>query len=184
MSAPGQIDHLLQGIDALPEKGRPATLVAYLTVYLNEFNAQEQVQQDLIQALLYWSRGTPTYSFIYEIIGSILDQPRPDGFDDDQYRFILLARVKVRRSSATLNDVLDVVNYLARGFTFIAEPVVPKAWVIAFFDLGLTTQEKGLYENLLLDTIGQLDKLSLQFVNSGTALYDSLTSTYDTGTYA
>lgn len=175
---------MLQGIAALPEKGRKDVLVRYLSVYLNALNDQEQAQQDLVNQWLGWHQGTPVSSFVYEIIGSLLDQPRPDGFDDEAYRFILLARTRVRRSSHTLNDVLRVVDYLARGFSYLVQPVVPQAYVIAFFDLGLTDQEQGLYESMLLDTIGQVDQLDLNFVSTGTALYDSLVTVYDVGLYA
>ena len=184
MAAPGEIDHVLQGIEALPEKGRGDVLVRYLSVYLAAYNDQEEVQQTLIQGLLQWSTDAPTFSFIYDLYGSILDAPRPDGFSDVDYRFILLARTRVRRSAATLNNVLRVCEFLARGFEFIVQPIVPKAWAIVFFDLGLTDQEKGLYERILFDTIGACDALDLTFGSSGTAIYDDATAVYDVGLYA
>lgn len=183
MARPGQIDHIVQGISALPEKGRGETLVRYITVYLNAFNEEEESQQQLAEAFLLWSRGTPTFSFVYDTIGTYLDQPRPDGFSDEQYRFILLARTRSRRSSNTLGNVLAVAEFLARGFPFIVQPVVPRAYAIFFFGLELTSQDRQLYRNILLDTIGSVDQLELGFVPLGTALYDSLTQTYDVGVY-
>ena len=183
MARPGQINHIIQGIDALPEKGRKETLVRYITVYLNAFNEEEESQQQLAEAFLFWSRGTPTFSFIYDTIGTYLDQPRPDSFDNEQYRFILLARTRSRRSSNTLGDVLAVAEFLALGQQFIVQPVVPRAYAIYFFGLSLDIREERLYRSILLDTIGSVDQLELGFVPLGTALYDSLTQTYDVGVY-
>ena len=183
MVSVGQINHIIQGLAALPELYRRESTEEYLSVYLAAFEAQEQAQQELITAILDWSRSSPTHSFVYDLVGGWLGQPRPDGFDNEAYRFILLARARVRKSSNTLNDVLIVADYLARGQPFIVTPVVPRAYVIAFVDLGLTDQEQALYRSLLLDTIGTVDKLELQFAVSGTALYDSLTTVYDSGLY-
>lgn len=172
MARPGQIDHVTEGIADLPEKLRADRVVRYLTVYLQQCNDVEEALQQIIEAFLAWETFGAQRDFVLETIGALLDQPRPDGFDNNQYAFILQARVRVRKSCATQADVTTVAQFLARGGDVFVFRVVPKVVFVLFVDLNLTAQEQALYYQLLLDTVDAVDQLVVDYVTSATAFYD------------
>lgn len=182
MARPGQIDHVAEGIARLPEKLRAPRVVQYLSVYLAQFNNLEEPVQQIIEAFLTWQVQGKQFDFVLDTIGALFDQPRPDGFDNEAYAFILQARVLVRRSEATLDDVLAVANYLAQGKTVKVFRTIPKQIIVVFVDLLLTPQEQDLYAQLLTDAIDAVDGLDVQYVTSATAFYD--VGLYDTDLYA
>ena len=180
--AVGQIDHVAQGLGFVPEKLRGERIQRYLAVYLQQYNDTEQAVQDLIDAFLNWETIGNAYDFVLETIGALLGQPRPDGFTDEQYAFVLQARARSRRSEATRADVERVAKFLARGGTVKVFPLVPRNMLVVFVDLQATDAEKAVYEQILLDTIGDVDGLSVQYVSTGTAFYDF--GEYDSELYA
>lgn len=182
MARPGQIDHVAAGIADLPEKLRAERVVRYLSVYLKQFNDIEEAVQTLIEAFLTWETFGAQRDFVLETIGALLDQPRPDGFDNQQYSFILQARVRVRKSCATQADVVRVAQFLAKGHDVFVFRVVPKIVIVVFVDLLLTSQEQQLYKQLLLDTVDAVDQLNVDYVTSATAFYD--VGEYDVELYA
>ena len=182
MARPGQINHVAQGFAALPEKLRANRVLRYLAVYLQQYDNLEEAVQQLIDAFLTWETFGVEQTFVLETLGALLDQPWPDGFTATQYSFILQARARARRSEATLGDVYRVANFLARGNEVRVFGLVPRTTVIVFVDLQATDAEKAIYEQILLDTIGDVDGLQVQYVPTGTAFYDF--GEYDTELYA
>lgn len=182
MARPGQLDHVAEGIADLPEKLRADRVVRYLSVYLQQCNDIEEALQQIIEAFLAWETFGAQKDFVLETIGALLDQPRPDGFDNQQYGFILQARVRVRRSSATQADVLRVAQFLANGSDVFVFRVVPKIVIVVFVDLLLTPQEQALYKALLLDAVDAVDQLVVDYVTSAVAFYD--VGEYDVELYA
>lgn len=182
MARPGQIDHVAVGLAQVPEKLRGERIQRYLAVYLAQFNDTEEAVQTLIEAFLTWETFGEQLSFVLEIIGSLFNQPRPDGFSNAEYAFILRARVRVRMSQGTRDDVLRVATFLARGHTVTVFGVVPKIMIVQFVDLVLTPQEQALYEQLLTDTIDAVDRLAVIYATSATAFYDI--GLYDEDLYA
>ena len=190
MANPGQIDHVTARLADIPEKLRGERIQRYLGVYLSEINDLESVAQAVINAFFLWETTGKRFDFILEIIGALLDQERPDGFSNDQYSFILQARVRVREqlgpsqgaSSATQKDVQRVAKFLSQGCPVQVFRLVPKIIIVVFCDLVLTPQEQSLYFDLLLDTVDAVDKLSVQYVTNATAFYDF--DPYDEGLYA
>lgn len=182
MARPGQIDHVAEGIADLPEKLRAPRVVRYLSIYLQQFNDIEEAVQQLIEAFIAWETIGSQRDFVLDTIGALLDQPRPDGFDNQQYGFILQARVRVRKSCATQADVVRVAQFLAKGHDVFVFRVVPKIVIVVFVDLLLTPQEQQLYKQLLLDTVDAVDQLNVAYVTSATAFYD--VGEYDVELYA
>lgn len=182
MANPGQIDHRTARLEDIPEKLRGDRIQRYLGVYLDEIDEIESVAQTIISLFFLWETTGKQFDFILEDVGALLDQPRPDGFDNDQYSFILQARVRVRRSSATQADVQHVAEFLARGCPAQVFRLVPKIIIVVFCDLNLTPQEQGLYFNMLLDSVDAVDKLVVKYVTNATAFYDF--DPYDEGLYA
>ena len=172
MSNPGQINHVEVGLAAIPEKLRGDRIQAYLSVYLRQFDTIEQLAQTVLDAICNWQTAGAQFDWVLDLIGALLMQPRPDGFTDAQYTFILQARVIVRRSAATRTDVLRVAEFLARGNPVTIFATAPKILHVTFVDLVLTPQEQGIYEQLLLGAIDAVDKLVINYVTSAAALYD------------
>jgi hypothetical protein len=169
---PGQVNHTEVGLAAVPEKLRGARIQTYLSVYLQQFDSIEQLAQTVLDAIVNWQTAGAQFDWVLELIGALLMQPRPDGFTDAQYTFILQARVLVRRSTATRTDVLRVVQFLARGNPASVFVTSPKIIHVTFVNLVLTAQEQTTYEQLLLGAIDAVDKLVINYVTSATAFYD------------
>lgn len=182
MARPGEIDHVTVGLAQIPEKLRGERIQRYLAVYLAQYNDVEELVQQLIEAFLTWETFGAQRDFVLDTIGALLAQPRPTGYSDEQYTFILRARVLVRRSQATRDDVLAVATFLARGAGVQVFGVVPKIMVVQFIDLVLTAAEQAVYETLLTDAIDAVDELVVIYSTSATAGYD--VGLYDTDLYA
>lgn len=154
----------------------------YLDVYLQQFNDVEEAVQTVIEAFLTWETFGAQRDFVLDNIGSLFDQPRPDGFTNEQYAFVIRARVRSRLSEGTSADVYRVANFLANGKTVRVFRLVPKILVVVFVDLLITPQEQAIYEQILLDSIDAVDQLEVNFIPSGTAFYD--VGEYDAELYA
>ncbi len=179
---PGQIDHVEVGLNMVPENLRAPRVQAYLGVYLQQIDAVEQLVQTVLDAIVNWQTAGAQFDWVLDLIGALLQQSRPDGFSDAQYTFILQARVLVRRSTATRDDVRLVVSFLARGNPASVVSVAPKILIVTFVDLILSAQEQAIYEQLLLGAIDAVDQLSVQYITSSSAFYD--VDLYDVGLYA
>jgi hypothetical protein len=138
MTNPGQIDHVAFGLADVPEKLRGPRIDAYLSVYLQQFNAVEDLAQRVLDAFLQWRTPGAQLDFVLETIGVLLGQPRPEGYTNEQYAFLLQARVLGRRSTATRDDVLRVAQFLARGNPVEVFGVAPKILIVQFTDLVLS----------------------------------------------
>lgn len=182
MSRPGQIDHVERGLADIPEKLRGERVLRYLSVYLEQFNVIEELAQSVLDAFVQWQVSGSQLDFVLETVGAWLDQPRPDGFDNEQYTFILRARVLIRRSEATREDALRVATFLARGNPVELFSLAPKIIVVVFTDLVLTPSEQAVYAELLTDAIDAVDLLEVQYTTSATAGYDI--GEYDEDLYA
>lgn len=66
-----------------------------------------------------------------DVVGQILTQPR-NGLDDATYKKFLLARVRLNRSSGTINQILEIFTLITTGGVSLTE------WAPAAFDLLLT----------------------------------------------
>lgn len=182
MPNPGQIDHVEFGLADVPEKLRGPRIDAYLSVYLEQFNVVEDLAQRVLDAFLQWQTTGAQLDFVLDTIGVLLGQLRPDGYTNEQYAFVLGARVLIRRSTATRDDVLRVARYLAQGNPVAVFSVVPKILIVQFVDLVLSAQDQALYGELLTDAIDAVDGLEILYTTSATAGYD--VGEYDTDLYA
>jgi len=179
---PGQIDHVAEGIAAQPEKLRKNRISRYLAVYLAQFDSLEGATLALINAFLNWQTLGNQRNFVLDTIGSWLAQPRPDNYSNEQYVFVLQARVLVRQSSGVENDVYRVALFLALGNQVRVFRLTPKIIHVVFVNLVLSPDDKALYYQLLLDTVDAVDSLEVFYVTNASALYDF--SDYDEGLYA
>ena len=177
-----QLDHVARGLAEVPENLRGPRVQAYLAVYLAQCNDIEVAAWQVLDAFTNWQTTGAQLDFVLEIIGALLDQPRPDGFDNADYTFILRARVLVRRSTAIRTDVERVVRWLARGQPYVVFYLAPKIVVVEFLDLILTPQESALYEQLLLGAVDAVDQVSVTIATVATASYDI--GLYDQDLYA
>jgi hypothetical protein len=169
---PGQIDHTERGLADLPERLKRPRISKYLSVYLRQFNSVEELAWSVIDAFLQWESTGSQYDFVLDTIGTWLNQPRPEGFSNPQYAFILKARTLVRQSKAVRDDVIRVAEFLAQGNPVYVFGIVPKTMIIVFVNLVLTPQETALYQKMLLDTIDAVDGLEVSYVTTAVALYD------------
>lgn len=165
-------DYVTIGVGRLPEKGRGPNTVKYLSIYLREIMSEETTALRVLDGLREWNVPSPsTLSFVLDIIGKLIGQPRPSGFGNDDYRFILQARVLARASDATLSAVTKLVDFLARGAPYGIDASVPEHWTI-YFTLDLDVQWRALYARLLLDGIAATDSLDLSLAPPGGGVYD------------
>jgi hypothetical protein len=178
-------DFVTHGIARLPEAGRKPNIVKYLSTYLRELTDQEQVIWEILDTFRDWYRVIPndTHDFIFDTIGGLIGQPRPDGFDNEDYRFILIARTIARQSDATKASVLKMVDHLSQGQGYGVLASIPEHWTIYFQLTNLDAQWMKLYERLLYDTIASTDSMDLNLVTPGTLLYDDEFIGYDEGNY-
>jgi len=181
MANPGQLDHVQQGLADTPEELRKPRIQQYLALYLARVNSIEQLVQDVLDAFFSWEGSGADIDFVLEIIGALFSQPRPDGFTNQEYAFILQARAIARKSSATLGDLTTLARFLAGGKPVRVFGLQPKVVLVQFVDLQISPQRAQLYEQLLLDAVGATDQLLLSFVTSASAQYD--VDSYDDGLY-
>jgi hypothetical protein len=175
-------DYVTEGIARLPQLGQQPNVVKYLSVYLQQLTNTEVISLQVIDGFLDWRAGR-TRTWILDLIGSMIGQPRPTAFNDDDYRFILAARTIARVSDSSLAAVEKLVAFLARDSAYLIDTAVPEHWYITFIDLPLTEQWSALYAAILLDAIGATDSLELTSATGGTALYDTDGSEYDFSAY-
>lgn len=182
MSRPGQIDHVAVGLAEVPEKLRADRVSRYLAVYLQRYNFIEEVAQQVVEGFLAWNAKGNEKDIVLETIGALFDTPRPTGFSNTQYAFILGARAIARQSNATQADVYRLALYLSEGREVKVFRIVPKIVQVVFVDLQATPTEQAVYARLLLDAVDAVDRLDVQFVSTGTAFYD--VGAYDSELYA
>lgn len=182
MHTAAHFDHVARGLAEVPEKLRGPRIQAYLAVYLAQFAEVEDLAWQVLEALTTWQVTGAQLDFVLDLIGALLDQPRPDGFTNAQYTFILQARVLARRSTATRGDVERVVRWLARGQPYIVIFTVPKIVIVEFVDLLLSEQERDLYGQIITDAVDAVDLVDISMVTAATANYDI--GLYDQDVYA
>lgn len=176
-------DYVTEGLARLPQLGQQPVIVRYLTVYLQALADNETAVEQVLDGFLNWKFGA-SRTWILDTIGALIGQVRPSGFDDEQYRFALVARTIVRVSDSSRGDVERLVAYLAQGSAYALDASVPEHWYVTFISLPLTAQQQALYADLLLDAIGATDSLTLSWANGGSALYDTDDVGYDAGSYS
>lgn len=184
MASLGRIDHVEAGLRDLPEKLRAQAprVAAYYGVYLRQLNTIEDIAQKVLDALVNWQTSGAQLDWVLDLIGVWLGQPRPEGYDNTAYTFILQARVFSRRSTATRNDVYLLVEWLARGLPFAIFDLPPKIIIVQFTDLVLTPQDKAIYAQIITAAIDAVDALEVIYTTSSTAGYDI--GLYDQELYA
>lgn len=175
------------GTDRMPDGMRKANALAYLSVYLQEFTSTETAFLQVLDALAEWNRAAPRYSFVLDVLGKLVGQPRPDGFGDQDYVSVLIARTIVRGSKSQLSDLIRLVAYLSTlngglgNYSVLGGP--PEHWDIVIYDAVLTQQWQDLYARLIFDAIGVTDSFRLTIGTSGTAIYDDESTLYDVSLY-
>ena len=178
-------DYVSRGLARWPEATRGPNVTSYLSVYLQELVDNEDTVWEVLDGLREWNvQDVSTQaSFVLDTVGRLLGQPRPSGFSDVDYKFILRVRSIVRMSDATKPAVFRVCNALSQGQPFMLLEQVPEHWTVSF-SLVLDAQWQELYRRLLYDAIGATDSLDLYFAVPGTALYDDPEVGYDEGAYS
>lgn len=182
MTNPGQVDHVKEGLRDLPEKLRAERVLAYYAVYLRQMNGIEDLAQTVLDAFVNWQTTGSQFDWVLDLIGVLLGQPRPEGYDNTAYTFILQARVFARRSTATSDDVRRVVEWLARGQPFAIFTLPPKIIIVQFTDLVLTPQDQAIYAQIITAAIDAVDLLEVIYTTSATSGYDF--GAYDEELYA
>lgn len=180
-------DYVERGTDRMPEGMRKPNALAYISVYLRELTSTETGYLGVLDAFLDWNTTAPRYAFVLEALGKLLGQPRPDGFNDTDYRNVLVARSIARASDSSLASITKLVAHLATlnggvgAYSITAGP--PEHWHIIIYDVSLTQQWSDLYARLIFDAIGVTDSFDLTLGNASTAVYDDEDSLYDISLY-
>lgn len=181
-------DYVELGTARVPDGTKKPNTLAYLSVYLQELTNTETAALQVIDTLLGWNVLPPRFSFVLDRIGAILGQPRPNGFDDVEYRDVLIARSIVRVSKSQTADLVKLVAYLSTlngglgNYSVSGGP--PEHWQIVIFDVSLTAQWQAVYAKLIIDAIGVTDSFELTIGTSATALYDDDDTVYDVSLYS
>lgn len=157
------VDHVELGLLDLPPQQRKPTMDAIATVVLRRLNEIETLCESILDALNLYS-NSPTKSFLLDRLGELLGQVRYTNQTDDSYRRTLRVRVLVRLSCGTLPDVARVALTIAQNFgdgrsdTYATGP---HRIVIAIGGLDPDSDVRAVVLQLILDTIGDVDWLTL-----------------------
>lgn len=182
-----QRDYVALGTDRLPDGSRKPNTLAYLSVYLQSCTDLETAVLQILNAIMQWNRVAPQFSFVLEIIGKLIGQPRPDGFSDEDYRNVLIARTIVRTSDSSKASLVRLVAFLSTlnggigRYTVSGGP--PEHWKITLFEVVLTAQWQAVYARLIIDAIGVTDSFTLTTATTANALYDDDNTLYDVSLY-
>jgi hypothetical protein len=178
-------DYVELGTDRLPDGTRKPNTLAYLSVYLQACTDTETTALQLLDAFAGWNVIAPQFTFVLDLIGGFLGQPRPSGFSNLDYRNVLIARSIARVSRSEYEDLVKLVAYLSTlnggigSYTVTGGP--PEHWYITLFDVALTDQWETVYVDLIFAAIGVTDSFTLTLANTATAVYD--VALYDVDLY-
>jgi len=162
LDLPSNVD----AIQRLPSGLTGDNTVAWLTIYLERFDALQSVIDEFLFGLLTWDQlGFPTPLLALDSVGRLLGQPRPTGASDDEYKRILRVRRIVRRSTGTAPNIREVVKLLGdHGNGATVRFQVPHTVIVTFAHFAAVA-EQGLsldvVISLLVDTIGDVDRLQI-----------------------
>jgi hypothetical protein len=157
------IDHVALGLADLPPQQRKPTMDAIATVVLRSLNEIETLCESILDALNLYS-NSPTKSFLLDAMGELLGHVRYSGQTDDSYRRTLRVRVLVRLSCGTLPDVARVAEAIAENFgdgRSDTYTVGPHRIVVVIGGLDTNSDVRAVVLQLVLDTIGEVDWLTL-----------------------
>lgn len=119
-------DHALRGLARLAQEfvGKPK-----LAAFLNLLNAETQDIEDVLWDLMPQNGAGVENGEGAELdrIGRIIGQPRGNSANDDEYRLRLYARMRIRVSSGTIPDIIDVFFALLGDTAHIHEREEPEA---------------------------------------------------------
>ena len=112
-AAPGQIDHVADGLARLPFQFQQPNIVALLSIYLSRFNDLEACYYALLtQRTIYNSVGVQL-----DLIGKIVGQPR-GGLNDADYQRYLFARIATNNSEGLTEEMITVAKLVLNDPTF------------------------------------------------------------------
>jgi hypothetical protein len=183
------LDSNVDAIERLPQGLQGPDTVAWLTIYLERLDALQTLVDNYLSGLLSWDQlGATTDAAVLDWIGALLGQGRPTGATDDEYRRILRVCRIVRRSCGTAPDIREVVAELgsfANGasvyFTTPHTVIVTFVNFAAVAALGLTID---VVSALLLDAIGDVDRLQIWDAVGNPFTWDTAGLGWDQGVWA
>lgn len=104
-AAPGAVDHVAAAIDRLPVQFRKPRIEAILRAVIAPLQRAENAFQELFD-----ERGVDTaIGAQLDAIGFVVGQPR-NGYDDDEYRRQVRARIATNKSRGTFADLIGVIG--------------------------------------------------------------------------
>ena len=157
------VDHLETGLTDLPPQQRKFVMDAIATVVLRQLDVIETVVGQVLDALALYTGDKPR-TFLLDYLGQLLGQQRLSGQSDELYRAALQVRVLVRLSCGTLPDISRVAQAISTNFgdgRFDTYSVGPHRIVVVIGSLDPDPTIRALVLQLVLDTIGEVDWLSL-----------------------
>lgn len=174
------------GEDRIPDSQQRPLPLAILQAALEQLDELDGITQEILDGLQLTNAGA-SKSFLLDYLGELLGLRRLLDQSDADYRLALLGRVIVRRSRSTASDVKAVVRFIADAYgngSSVVKRVGPKTLAIGIG--GLTTDPAQLrtVSSMLLDTIGEVDRLTLFSIPANAFTWDTVGAGWDQGVWA
>ncbi len=140
-----------RALERLPVQHRGKTnITLMIETHTGPIQDLENVMQDMLtQRSVDTAVGTQL-----DIIGKIVGQPR-DGFDDDDYRRLVRARIAANRSQGTTHDILTVQRgvFPEPEASLIITMQFPAAFALRVAHLAITDTIASIAAGFLVDTV-------------------------------
>ena len=174
------------GEDRIPDSQQRPLPLAVLRAALEQLDELDGVAQELLDGLKLSNAGA-SKSFLLDYLGELLGLRRLLNQADGDYRLALLGRVVVRRSRSTAQDIKAVARFIADAYgngSSVVKRVGPKTLAVGVG--GLTTDPAQLRTvvSMLLDSIGEVDRLTLFAIPANAFTWDTVGAGWDQGVWS
>lgn len=179
------LDVTTRGIDRLPDARQRSNVLAVLQAILEPLDATATAGQRLADALAL--NGGQTLTFTLDLLGQLLALRRQVGQSNEDYLTALLGRVVARQSYGTLPDIKAVAAFIAEqygdGGYYVYSPQ-PKTVIVGITGMTTTADVVAIVSRLLLDSIGEVDRLQLFTVGGAPFTWDTAGLGWDQGLWS
>lgn len=143
-------DHADRAVQRLAQQFRKPKIEAFLRCLIDPLQILENVSWQLLTE----KSVDNAIGAQLDMIGAIVRQPRA-GFNDDDYRRLIRARISVNKSNGTVRDIIRVARLVIDDVNVAVEvkQSYPAAVVVKANDAAVTTGVAELLISFLLKTV-------------------------------
>lgn len=138
-------------------------------VFAARWQALDDTTRELVESIELTDES-PTW--VLELVGAWLNEPRRGGWGDDIYLYALRAKQRTRKSNGTWPDIYEVARLLRPGPPYAETDVdvwgAPKSVVVDIPEL-LKSDLQAVAKTALLRTVGATTQLALTVSDDGLA---------------